>query len=316
MKYPYESVVINEEIPMFLLMTSVKYVAMHWHDRIEFLFVLKGSVHVVVGKEEYFLQENDLLLINNNEIHGVESSQDNRLLILQIPISFIKKFYKNIEYEVFQCQSFLDENQEDYNIIRSLLVQLTLTLRKKGISYDIKIHSLLLDLMYNLITKFKVDNKKQVKLFSKKNNERLTRITNYIGQHYMHPLTLQELAEMEQLTVPYLSRYFQQQMGQTFVKYLNGIRLEHAVTYLLETDWPIIQIAMECGFSNLNTFHKVFKETFHTTPHQYRKTQLVNTKARIHSGGKKIQTYDYSEEHDLEGLYKYLIFSEKDKNRY
>ncbi|MCM3600448.1 cupin domain-containing protein [Robertmurraya korlensis] len=122
MKYPYESAVIKEEVPVFALMTSVKYVAMHWHDRIELLLVLKGQIHAYVGREEYVLVENDLLLINSNEVHGVESDQENKLLLIQIPIAFIKKFYSNIENESFHCQSFLSMDQQSYNIIRPCLL--------------------------------------------------------------------------------------------------------------------------------------------------------------------------------------------------
>ncbi|MCM3440257.1 helix-turn-helix domain-containing protein [Metabacillus halosaccharovorans] len=312
MNYPYESVVVNEEVPVFLLMTTVKYVAMHWHDRIEFLLVLKGKVHVYVGREDYTLHENDLLLINSNEGHGVESDEENTILIVQIPISFIKKCYKNIEQERFQCQSFLHENQQQFNKIRTLLAQLCLTVKQKKENYDLKVHSLLLDTIYHLVTDFKMKNQHELKQTSKKNIERMNRITDYIEKHYMHPLTLEELAETEQLTPPYLSRYFQQHMGQTFLKYLNGIRLEHALYSLLETDLPIIQIAMECGFTNLNTFHKLFKDTFHTTPHQYRKKQSTSfTTLRRKKEG--VEGYEFVEENDIRYLYKYL---EKDKNRY
>jgi AraC-like DNA-binding protein len=309
MKYPYESVVVNEEIPMFMLMTSVKYVAMHWHDRIEFLFVLKGKIHVYVGRDEYFLQENDLLLINSNEVHGVESSEDNKLIVLQIPVSFIKKWYKNIENETFHCQSFQSMEQARFNDIRSLIAQLMLISRNKGEGYEVKIHSLLLDIVYNLVGNFSVKNNVQLYRNNKKDIERLTRITSYIQQNFMHPLTLNEIAENEQLTVPYVSKYFQQHMGQSFVKYVNGIRLEHAVQSMLETDWPIIQIAMESGFSNLNTFHKLFKETFHTTPYQYRKKQSYNS-INIRQKKKGVEGYQYNEEDDLKDLYEYLLFSE------
>jgi AraC-like DNA-binding protein len=314
MNYPYESLVINDEVPVFMLMNSVKYVAMHWHDRIEFLLVLKGKVHVFVGKEEHLLKENDLLLINSNEFHGVESSDENRLLMLQIPITYIKRFYENIEKETFNCQSFLYENQDGFNVIRALIAQLMLTLKEKETAYDIKVQSLVLDLIYQLISKYKVKNQLDSRVNSKKNMDRLTRITNYIQTNYMHPLTLNELAERELLTVPYLSRYFQQQMGQTFIKYLNGIRLEHAVRYLLETESSIIEIAMECGFSNSNTFHKVFKETFQTTPYQYRKKQLGMSIKNTHRNTKGIEDYVYQEKVNDEYLYKYLFYSEKDKN--
>ncbi|MEH7547472.1 MULTISPECIES: AraC family transcriptional regulator [Bacillaceae] len=306
MKYPYESVVINEEVPMLMLMTSVRYVAMHWHDRIEFLFVLSGKIQVLVGSEEYSLKENDLLLINSNEVHGVEASEDNRVLLLQIPLSFIKKWYQNIEVESFHCQSFIENENGMFNYIRLLMVRLMLTLRKKELGYEIKIHSLLLDIVYHLISKCRVSNHKQINRNSSKDIERLTRITNYIQMNYMQPITLNEIADNEGLTVPYLSRYFQQHMGQPFVKYLNGIRLEQAVKYLLETNWPVIRIAMESGFSSLNTFHKLFKDTFHTTPYQFRKNQQKTLSNSLKKEVKGIEGYEYTEEDDLNELEKYI----------
>ncbi|PLS05409.1 AraC family transcriptional regulator [Neobacillus cucumis] len=306
MKYPYESVVINEEVPMLMLMTSVRFVAMHWHDRIEFLFVLRGSIQVFVGREEFSLKENDLLLINSNEIHGVEASEDNRVLLLQIPLTFINKWYPKIEMESFHCQSFQQEDQGKYDGIRQLMVQLMVTLREKELGYEIKIHSLLLDIIYHLVSKFRVKSHKQINRNSSKDIERLTRITSYIQKNYMYPITLNEIAENEQLTVPYLSRYFQQHMGQPFVKYLNGIRLEQAVQYLLETNWPVIQIAIESGFPSLNTFHKLFKDTFHTTPYQFRKNQQTTFNHSYKNEPKGIESYDYTEEDDLKELDTYI----------
>jgi AraC-like DNA-binding protein len=305
MKYPYESAVIKEEVPVFALMTSVKYVAMHWHDRIELLLVLKGQIHVYVGREEYVLEENDLLLINSNEVHGVESNQENKLLLIQIPITFIKRFYSNIENESFLCQSFQSIDQQSYNKIRPLLAELLLAVKRKEENYEIKVHSLLLDVVYQLVTHFKVD-KKNVIINTEKDIERMNRLTNYIQQHYMNPITLQELADTEELTAPYLSRYFQHHMGQSFIKYINGIRLEHAVRYLLETDRPIIQIALECGFPNLNSFHKLFKDTFHTTPHQYRKKQMQNNTSIRPVELSEIRGYEFTEEEDYHELYKLL----------
>ncbi|WP_160719529.1 AraC family transcriptional regulator [Bacillus sp. USDA818B3_A] len=307
MNYPYESVAVNDDVPFFMLMTSVKYIAMHWHDRIEIIFVLKGQIHAYVGKNEYHLQENDLLLINHDEVHGVESSEDNRLIVLQIPLSFIKKYYAEIEMEVFDCKSFYHENQKRFNRMRTLLAQLMAAINEKEPGYTIKIHSLLLDIVYNLITKFKQNNNNKINSSRKKDRNRLTRIINYIHQNYMHPLTLNELALNEKLSVPYLSKYFQKHMGQSFIKFLNSIRLEHAVQQLLETDLPMIQIAMESGFSNISSFHKIFKDTFHTTPFQFRK-KLQNNPKNVSHSKRGIETYQYLEQLNILDLEKYLKY--------
>ena len=47
----------------------------------------------------------------------------------------------------------------------------------------------------------------------------------------------------------YLSKYIKQNFGMSFLKLLNNIRLEHAVSDLLYTDKTVIKIAMENGLS-------------------------------------------------------------------
>lgn len=83
MNFPYEKAVLNENMPMVLLMNSVKYVTMHWHDRIEFVFVINDEITVQVGSNVYFLKEKDLIFINSNEVHGVEANTSNKVLLLQ-----------------------------------------------------------------------------------------------------------------------------------------------------------------------------------------------------------------------------------------
>ena len=42
----------------------------HWHDHIEIIYVVSGSLQVVCGENEYTLQENEFFVINSNKIHG------------------------------------------------------------------------------------------------------------------------------------------------------------------------------------------------------------------------------------------------------
>ena len=56
----------------------------------------------------------------------------------------------------------------------------------------------------------------------------------------------------------------------SFLKLLNNIRLEKAVSELLYTDKTVLKIAMECGFSNMAGFNHVFKESYHMNPTEYR----------------------------------------------
>ena len=90
MDYIYESIQMNNDLPINIFLHNAQFVEDHWHDSIELLFVLKGKVDVYIEKKGFTLQEEDVLIINSNEIHRIQSDENNLLLALQIPISLIK----------------------------------------------------------------------------------------------------------------------------------------------------------------------------------------------------------------------------------
>ena len=308
MEYNYELININEDLPLNIFLHKVKYVANHWHDHIEILFVLKGKVDVRIYDKQFTLRQEDLLLININEIHSIQADEDNLLLALQIPISFIKGQYKDIEPMTFECKSFMyaGDEQERFNRVRSLLAELMLVHSKGtfGAEISIKIKALLLGLIYLLVSNFSYNS--EASRISNKYMQRLLRITNYMKDNYTKELGLKDIADLEELSVPHVSNFFQKYMGMSFSKYLSQIRMEHSVKEILLTDLPITQIAMNQGFPNLKSFHKLFKEIFNTTPAQYRKGLLEKPKKPGKIDNSIPKYLDYNRENAYEGLFKYL----------
>ena len=101
-------------------------------------------------------------------------------------------------------------------------------------------------------------------------DERMNEILGYLMSNFNREISLSELAEHLYLSVPYLSKYIKKNFGMSFLKLLNDIRLEKAVSELLYTDKTVLKIAMECGFSNMAGFNHVFKESYHMNPTEYR----------------------------------------------
>ncbi len=52
----------------------------------------------------------------------------------------------------------------------------------------------------------------------------------------------------------------------SFQEYLNTIRLDKAIKMLISTDMPIIDISNNVGFSNINSFNNLFRDSYNTTP--------------------------------------------------
>ena len=69
----------------------------------------------------------------------------------------------------------------------------------------------------------------------------------------------------------HFSRLFRQYTDTTFYKYLNQKRIAHAKQLLLDNDLPVLEIAFQCGFSNLSSFLRMFKLLTGYTPSELRK---------------------------------------------
>lgn len=98
----------------------------------------------------------------------------------------------------------------------------------------------------------------------------IKKATEYIAMHFSEEITLSDVAKEIHLNASYLSTLFRQVTGVTFKEYLNRIRIEEAQRLLLNTDYPIMQIAVSCGFSDQSYFTKVFKKHTGLTPKQFR----------------------------------------------
>lgn len=128
--------------------------------------------------------------------------------------------------------------------------------------------------------------------------------------NYREPLTLEEVAGLHFISVPYLSKFFKKQTGKTFSQYLNGIRLAHAVNELVNTNKPITRIALDNGFPNLAAFNRVFNETYQVKPVEYRK-QMSETTEKEENFTEEVGNQDSDEA--FTELRQYLKGSEEQK---
>ena len=71
-------------------------------------------------------------------------------------------------------------------------------------------------------------------------------------------------------------------MDITFKEYLTSVRLYNANKELMNTDYSVLQIALDNGFPDARSFINKFKEVYNETPNKYRKNVIRNnTKLRI-----------------------------------
>ncbi len=100
-------------------------------------------------------------------------------------------------------------------------------------------------------------------------------VLEYLEEHLEDNLSLEEAANILEVTPAYFSRLFKKEMGVNYNNYLNRKKIKKAKNLLKNSDLPILNIALELGFTESNYFTKVFKKIAGVTPREYRKKEKM-----------------------------------------
>ena len=94
------------------------------------------------------------------------------------------------------------------------------------------------------------------------------------GHWYLEPrLSIGEVASRMATNESYVSRAVNKGLGVTFNRFINGLRVEYAQGLLRSGNAPILDIAIESGFSSKATFNRVFRDIAGKTPRQFKTSQ-------------------------------------------
>lgn len=102
---------------------------------------------------------------------------------------------------------------------------------------------------------------------------RLKNVLTYICDRYDSAVTLSELAAVAGMNPKYFCRAFSQMTGRTPIDYLNYYRMEQAGEQLAFTARPVTEIALNCGFSDISYFSRIFSRYKGVSPSAYRRRQ-------------------------------------------
>jgi AraC-like DNA-binding protein len=92
----------------------------------------------------------------------------------------------------------------------------------------------------------------------------------FIAQHYLEPLTIDEISRSVRLHPNYAMSLFRNVFATTLTEYVAQHRISHAQRLLVTSDQKILAVALESGFGSISRFNDVFRKACGCSPRQYR----------------------------------------------
>jgi AraC-like DNA-binding protein len=283
----YQKRKVDPSFPFLFKDNTFHNYAFHWHELLEFVYILQGKIHIIVEGKAYHAAKGDIVIINSGVIHGfLDADPDTIVSTYQFGVELFDQTLIDIRERASQKLVFsrkLFVNHRDDGDIHRRLEEMLLSIRSEYYAKEEGFRLAIRTRLYELTLIFLREIPKRELLPGESirrnyNHQILERVFSFVHDNFCNPgITLEHAANAAALSKFHFARYFKQQTGQTFHAYLSRLRVNLVEEYLSESDLPITDIAYQCGFASLKTFNRLFKAYTGTSPSVYRFGRLDKT---------------------------------------
>ncbi len=221
----------------------------HFHDAIEFKFVVKGSYQLMLDGAVHTLKAGEMVFIEPKKMHYNVSTRYAEYYTVVFSSSYLSavcgrnKIFDGIitaEKEVFEviCQTFETAHSKWNEYSRE---------RRNGFMF--RLLGTLAE--YYPTTDMKVSESEY----------EVGKILQYVQDNYQEELTLELLAKKFGFAPSYFSAMFKKHVGINFKSYLNRFRIDAACRMIAEDkSLPLWAVAEKVGYKSFVTFYRAFKK--------------------------------------------------------
>lgn len=251
----------------------------HWHKEIEIIYSLKGAINIGLGEEVISVKEGEIFYFASGEPHYFLASPESERLVFQFNLSIfsetklvqdhelsVKELFHRGEHHSKQWPKALTEE------ISGILLAIFHEYQGAAFGKNFRLMSQLYQLVasfYQQLPLSKQPLKPATKLPDQAVLERLNQVFEYVEEHYLEIITLEEIAKYVGFSPYYFTRFFKKNTGTTFINFLTEYRVNQAKFILANEKIPMVEVAEKAGFTSVKTFHHVFKEVVGQSPLKY-----------------------------------------------
>lgn len=246
----------------------------HWHDDIEFIVILSGSMDYNVNGEILTLHEGEGIFVNFRQFHYGFSSEHQEcffICILLHPVLLCSTQYMEqkfvlpittnaaIPYYKFSRNHAWEKQVLDY--------LLEIYECKDTDTMELKAQSLFGSLWVELYTH--LNSEKNISFIQNHHLNSLQHMISFIQNHYKEKIDLAEICHVGNVGKTTCSTIFKKYTNQTPIEYLIDYRLRKSIDLMASTDMTFSEISYETGFSGVSYFTETFRKRFGCSPREY-----------------------------------------------
>jgi AraC-like DNA-binding protein len=246
-------------------------------DHACFLYMLQGEMQYQVDDEQKSLPNKHSLFLNcinsGKEISNSNANYPNEIVIINFHPEILKKIYEKELPQLIKSPKHTVTNQSIEKINNDFLIQkyieglLFYFENPALINEDI----LILKLKEIILLLLQTQSAEAIQvILSQLFSSATYTFKQIIEAHLYSQLTIEELAQQNNLSVSSFKREFAALYHDTPANYIKTKKLEKAAELLLVSDERITDIAFDCGFNDLANFTKSFTDKYSITPTNYR----------------------------------------------
>ncbi|WP_297796735.1 AraC family transcriptional regulator [uncultured Eudoraea sp.] len=248
----------------------------HFHPELELNFISNGKgIRRIVGDSMEEIENLELVLVGSNLFHGWDQYKCTNKDIHEITI----QFHSNLFNSTFLSRRIMKPLKDLFDKSAHGILfseQVTIAMKPRllkvsklgGIDYFIELFSILYDLATS--RNQRLLSTTTIHLENFEHNNKLKTLYDYVQENYASRMTLQEVADIMNMSSVSFNRFIKRRTGKTFVEYVNDVRIGYASKWLIERDLSISEIAFMSGFNSIANFNRVFRKSKGSTPTQYR----------------------------------------------
>lgn len=263
-------------------------IGMHMQEFFEINIITRGMGKHYISNNCIDAKMGDVFIIPPNASHGYTGGEGFDVLHVLVSNKFIEKNMS--DFQMLPSFSALFSAEPLLRAKSDKALHLKLTERQFGdikpiltqaLKYDKSrtvFHSLILNgsalAIISLLCRAYTENSENYSASG--GDKSFINAISYIHEHYHEKITIDELARIACLSRSSFVRKFKKICGMTPLDYITKRRIEVAEYMLLNTNFPLLDIAYKSGFYDAAHFSRAFIRYKGVSPYVYKKKALAS----------------------------------------